>query len=108
MSMLDVRSLTKRFGGLTALDNLDLQVEASEIVGIIGPNGAGKTTFFNLLTGLYLPTKGNILFAGRDITKVPPYKRVTLGIIRTFQLVSVFDSLPVIDNLALSTIRFGE
>ncbi len=107
-SIIETKKATIQFNGLTAVDNVDFRMQTGEAVGIIGPNGAGKTTFFNLLTGLYLPTKGNILFGGRDITRVPPYKRVTLGIIRTFQLVSVFDSLPVIDNLALSTVRFGE
>ena len=74
---------------------------------MIGPNGAGKTTFFNLLTGLFVPTGGKIFFDGADITKVPPHKRVMKGIVRTFQLVSVFDSLPVIDNLILAILRFG-
>lgn len=106
--IIETKKATIRFNGLTAVDTVDFRMEAGEAVGIIGPNGAGKTTFFNLLTGLYTPTEGAIVFSGKDITKVPPHKRVTLGIIRTFQLVSVFDSLPVIDNLALSTIRFGE
>ena len=73
-----------------------------EAVGVIGPNGAGKTTFFNLLTGLYSPRGGTIFFDGREITKVPPHKRVMRGIVRTFQLVSVFDSLRVVDNLILA------
>ncbi|MDD3846270.1 MAG: ABC transporter ATP-binding protein [Syntrophorhabdaceae bacterium] len=106
--IIETKKATIRFNGLTAVDSVNFRMAEGEAVGIIGPNGAGKTTFFNLLTGLYTPTEGAILFSGRDITKVPPYKRVALGIIRTFQLVSVFDSLPVIDNLALSTIRFGE
>ncbi len=106
--IIETKKATIRFNGLTAVDTVDFRMEAGEAVGVIGPNGAGKTTFFNLLTGLYTPTEGAILFSGKDITKVPPHRRVALGIIRTFQLVSVFDALPVIDNLALSTIRFGE
>jgi branched-chain amino acid transport system ATP-binding protein len=106
--IIETKKATIRFNGLTAVDNVDFRMTAGEAVGIIGPNGAGKTTFFNLLTGLYIPTEGAIFFSGKDITNVPPHGRVTLGIIRTFQLVSVFDSLPVIDNLALSTIRFSD
>jgi branched-chain amino acid transport system ATP-binding protein len=106
--IIETKKATIRFNGLTAVDNVDFRMKGGEAVGIIGPNGAGKTTFFNLLTGLYTSAEGSIFFSGRDITNVPPYKRVTLGIIRTFQLVSVFDSLPFIDNLVLSTIRFGE
>jgi len=106
--IIETKNATIRFNGLTAVDGVNFHMEEGEAVGVIGPNGAGKTTFFNLLTGLYQPTEGRIFFAGRDITSIPPHKRVTLGIIRTFQLVSVFDSLPVIDNLVLSTIRFGE
>ncbi len=106
--IIETKKATIRFNSLTAVDGVDFHMQEGEAVGVIGPNGAGKTTFFNLLTGLYQPTEGRIFFHGRDITSVPPHKRVTMGIIRTFQLVSVFDSLPVIDNLVLSTIRFGE
>ena len=107
-SIIETKKATIQFNGLMAVDNVDFRMKEGEAVGIIGPNGAGKTTFFNLLTGLYLPTEGRYSLRRRDITTVPPYKRVILGIIRTFQLVSVFDSLPVIDNLVLSTVRFGE
>ncbi len=95
-----------RFNGLTAVDSVDFSMGEGEAVGIIGPNGAGKTTFFNLLTGLYIPTDGTILYQGRNITSMPPHKRVMAGLVRTFQLVSVFDSLRVVDNLILSVIRF--
>jgi branched-chain amino acid transport system ATP-binding protein len=106
-TIIETKQATIRFDGLVAVDNVDFAMKDGEAVGIIGPNGAGKTTFFNLLTGFFPPTEGKIYYAGKDITTVPEYDRVMLGIVRTFQLVSVFDSLPVLDNLVLSTIRFG-
>jgi len=105
--IIETRGATINFNGLVAVDSVDFSMKQGEAVGVIGPNGAGKTTFFNLLTGLFFPTGGTILFSGTDITRVPPHKRVLLGIIRTFQLVSVFDSLPVVDNLILSTHRIS-
>ncbi len=105
---IETKGVTIRFNGLAAVDGVDFQMTEGEAIGIIGPNGAGKTTFFNLLTGLFPPTEGRIFFAGKEITAVPPHKRVMMGLVRTFQLVSVFDSLPVMDNLILSTIRFGK
>jgi branched-chain amino acid transport system ATP-binding protein len=110
-TILETKNLTKRFDGLKAVDSVDFRIGESERVGIIGPNGAGKTTFFNLLTGLFPATQGNIYHyqkEKRDITEVPPHKRVKLGLIRTFQLVSVFNSLRVMDNLVLANIRFGD
>lgn len=109
--ILETKGLTKRFDGLKAVDSVDFQIGEMERVGIIGPNGAGKTTFFNLLTGLFSATHGSIYYYQReksDITDVPPHKRVKLGLIRTFQLVSVFNSLRVLDNLVLATIRFSD
>ncbi len=109
--VLETTGLTKNFGGLTAVDGVDFQLQAGERVGIIGPNGAGKTTFFNLLTGLFFPSSGKILHVNQgteDITDVQPYQRVKMGIIRTFQLVSVFNSLKVLDNLVLSNVRFSK
>lgn len=109
-NVLETEDLTKRFDGLIAVDKVTFQIRQGERVGIIGPNGAGKTTFFNLLTGLFPPTQGNIFHYGderQNITNVPPHKRVKMGLIRTFQLVSVFNSLPVLDNLVLANIRFG-
>ena len=109
--VLETTGLTKNFGGLTAVDGVDFQLQAGERVGIIGPNGAGKTTFFNLLTGLFFPSSGKILHVDQgteDITDVQPYQRVKMGIIRTFQLVSVFNSLKVLDNLVLSNVRFSK
>ena len=108
--ILETKGLTKHFEGLTAVDGVDFQLQAWERVGIIGPNGAGKTTFFNLLTGLFFPSSGKILHDDRDagdITDSQPYDRVKMGIIRTFQLVSVFNSLKVLENLVLSNIRFS-
>ena len=101
MSMLDVRSLTKRFGGLTALDNFDLQIEASEIVGIIGPNGSGKTTFFNLLTGLYSANGGEIFLDGvqENLLTQKTHEIIRLGISRTFQNQRPFNNLSVIENV---------
>ena len=107
-SFIETKGVTIRFNGLTAVDGVDFEMKEGESVGIIGPNGAGKTTFFNLLTGLFPPTEGRIFYSGAEITGVPPHKRVGMGIVRTFQLVSVFDSLPVIDNLILSTLRSGK
>lgn len=107
-AIIETKQTTIRFDGLVAVDNVNFSMKEGESVGIIGPNGAGKTTFFNLLTGLFAPTEGKIFYLGRDVTNVPEHKRVTMGIVRTFQLVSVFDSLPVLDNLVLSTIRFGK
>ena len=105
--IIETKEATIQFNGLAAVDQVNFAMQEGEAIGVIGPNGAGKTTFFNLLTGLFFPTGGKIFFSGRDITTVPPYKRVMMGIVRTFQLVSVFDSLPVIDNLILSTNRIS-
>jgi branched-chain amino acid transport system ATP-binding protein len=105
--ILESRGATKRFGDFTAVEGVSYQVTKGEAAGIIGPNGAGKSTFFNLLTGLYPPSEGRILFGGRDVTSLGADRRVGLGLVRTFQLVSVFNSLPVLDNLVLAVIRFG-
>jgi len=103
--ILETNDVTINFNGLVAVDSVNFKINEGESVGIIGPNGAGKTTFFNLLTGFFPPTKGKIFFYGRDITDKPPHKRVMMGIIRTFQLVSVFDHLSVLDNLIVSNIK---
>lgn len=95
-------SVTKRFGGITAVDRVTFGLKKNEVAGLIGANGAGKTTFFNVLTGNYMPEEGKILYKGRDITNISPEKRVALGIMRTFQLASTFDNLRVIDNLRLA------
>lgn len=98
--ILQVKGLTKYFGGLAAVKNVDLEIERGEIMGLIGPNGAGKTTVFNLITGFIPPSSGSIMFQGTDITNVsPPYKLAHLGIGRTFQYVKPFMNMTVLDNV---------
>ncbi len=97
--LLTAEKLTKKFGGLTAVSNLDLTVERGQIVAIIGPNGAGKTTFFNLLSGVYQPSAGKVLFNGEEVTGLPPYKRAKKGIARTFQTITLFTGATVWDNV---------
>ncbi|MGZ3524967.1 MAG: ABC transporter ATP-binding protein [Thermodesulfobacteriota bacterium] len=106
--LLQTKGLTKRFNGLTAVHDVSFDLKEGEVAGIIGPNGAGKSTFFNLLTGLFPPSDGKILFMGQEITTVPPYDRVRMGLVRTFQLVSVFESLTALNNLVLAKIRFDK
>jgi branched-chain amino acid transport system ATP-binding protein len=98
-AVLRTENLTKRFGGLTAVDNLSISLPGGRIHAIIGPNGAGKTTFFNLVTGLLSPGSGRIFFRGRDITGCRPHVISRLGIKRTLQVKSVFPELSVADNL---------
>jgi len=100
-----VENVTKRFGGLTAVDQVSYLLQQHEVAGIIGSNGAGKTTFFNLLTGYYIPDEGFIRFKGEDVTRMTPQQRVARGMMRTFQLTATFDSLSVADNLVLSFFR---
>ncbi|MDJ0384303.1 ABC transporter ATP-binding protein [Streptomyces sp. G-G2] len=97
-TVLDARGVTMRFGGLTAVKNVDLTVKSGEIVGLIGPNGAGKTTFFNCLTGLYIPTEGEVRYKG---TVLPPksYKVTAAGIARTFQNIRLFNNMTVLENV---------
>jgi len=96
--LLEVAGLSKRFGGLAALDGLDLHVEEGEIVSVIGPNGAGKSTLFNVVTGLYPPDDGDIRFAGRSIVGLPPHQITKLGVARTFQTVHLFPNMTVLEN----------
>jgi len=102
MSILETVSLTKDFGGLTAVDNVNLKVEKGEFLAIIGPNGAGKTTFFNLIAGKFQPTKGDIYFEGKNITKMPPNDRNAIGIAKTFQIPSIFRKLTVYENMRVA------
>jgi branched-chain amino acid transport system ATP-binding protein len=104
--VLKAEGLSKHFGGLVAVNQVNFQVRQNETVGIIGPNGSGKTTFFNLLSGLFPPTRGRIYFFGKDITDLAPNQRVLQGMVRTFQLVSVFNSMTAWENLVLAGIRF--
>jgi branched-chain amino acid transport system ATP-binding protein len=99
MALLEVTDLTKKFGGLSAVDNLSFKIKEGELVSIIGPNGAGKTTLFNLLTGFYRPTSGRIVFDGTDITGYKPYQVTRAGIGRTFQLTSVYEKSTVLENI---------
>ena len=97
--VLDVRNLGIDFGGLTAVDSFNITIGPTEISGLIGPNGAGKTTIFNLLTGVYQPTRGSVLVNGIDIKGMPVYKVNKLGIARTFQNIRLFKELTVLDNV---------
>jgi branched-chain amino acid transport system ATP-binding protein len=102
VSLLEMRGCTIRFGGLTAVSNLDLAVGPNELVGLIGPNGAGKTTVFNLMTGVYEPTEGAIQFDGHSIVGKRPYHITEHGIARTFQNIRLFPSLTVFDNVRVA------
>ncbi|MGQ9780050.1 MAG: ABC transporter ATP-binding protein [Bacillota bacterium] len=100
--LLVTDKLTKAFGGLVAVANLDLAIAPGELVGLIGPNGAGKTTIFNLITGLTPASAGKIFFAGREITGLKPYQITALGIARTFQNIRLFKDLSVFDNVRIA------
>jgi len=106
-SILEARQLRKQFGGLVAVDDVSLQVQRGSTHAIIGPNGAGKTTFFNLLSGIYKPTQGTILFNGRDITHVPLHQRVHLGMARSFQITNIFPNLTVLENVRVAAQALG-
>ncbi|MEW6664196.1 MAG: ABC transporter ATP-binding protein [Thermodesulfobacteriota bacterium] len=97
--MLEVHKLTKCFGGLTAVNQLDLGVNRNEILGLIGPNGAGKTTFYNVVSGFFPPTSGRVLFEGRDISRLEAHEVARRGISRTFQASTLFMKLSVLDNV---------
>ncbi len=100
--MLETQALTRRFGGLVAVNQVDLHIKDGEIVSIIGPNGAGKTTIFNVMTGQIRPTGGRVVFGGRDITGWSPHAVAAAGITRTFQATRVFGELDAIDNVMVS------
>jgi branched-chain amino acid transport system ATP-binding protein len=99
MALLVVEDVTRRFGGIVALADVSLALEKGQIVGLIGPNGAGKTTLFNLITRLYRPNEGRIIFDGKDLTRTPAYRIVRLGIARTFQNVVLFQNMTVLENV---------
>jgi ABC-type branched-subunit amino acid transport system ATPase component len=99
--LLSLRGLRKEFGGIVALDGVDLSVKAGEIIGIVGPNGAGKTTLFNCLMGQFEPTAGSVTLQGEDITDLPPPAIVERGIARTFQIPRVFPNLSVHENMEI-------
>ncbi len=104
--IFEVRGLTKRFRGLTAVSSVSFHIARGEILGLIGPNGAGKTTVVSLISGTLTPTEGEILFQGQRIDRLPPYRRAHLGIGRTFQVMKPFPGLSVLDNVAVGAL-FG-
>lgn len=108
-ALLQVKGLRKRFGGLQAVDGLDLDLQEGEILGLIGPNGAGKTVTFNLISGVYPPDEGEVLFQGKRINGLEPHQVAALGMGRTFQIVKPFSELTVLENViaALGIKRYG-
>jgi len=99
--MLEVNNVSKNFRGLQALKNVSFNVEKGRITGLIGPNGAGKTTLFNIISGFYKPSKGNIIFCGKNITNLKPFQRCELGIARTFQIPKPLRNVSVLDNVVV-------
>jgi branched-chain amino acid transport system ATP-binding protein len=106
-AVLELRGLSKSFGGLAAVREVTLKVFAGERKAIIGPNGAGKTTLFNLITGVFPSTSGEIILFGRDVTRWPSHRRTALGMARTFQITSLFPKLTVLDNVLLALAGVG-
>ena len=102
MALLDVKNLTKNFGGLTAVGDVILELNEGELVGLIGPNGAGKTTLFNLLTGVYEPSEGSVTLDGHLLNGKAPYKIASLGLSRTFQNIRLFKDLTVLENVLIA------
>ena len=100
--ILEVKNLTKKFGGLTAVNDFSFEIKRGDFIGLIGPNGAGKTTVFNLISGFEKPSSGSIRFDGVNIAGLRPYKIVNKGIARTFQLVRSFKFLSLLDNVSVS------
>jgi branched-chain amino acid transport system ATP-binding protein len=105
--VLRSESLEKDFRGIVAVAGVSVGVRPGELLGIIGPNGAGKTTLFNLIAGAFQPSSGKVYFRGRDITRLPPHKRLRIGIARTFQLIHPFVSLTIFDNIMVSATGSG-
>jgi branched-chain amino acid transport system ATP-binding protein len=101
VTLLEVKGITKRFGGLVAVSDLSLEVDRGHIVALIGPNGAGKTTAFNMIAGFYKPNQGHVMFSGRDITRLRPDQICKLGLTRTFQVVRPFQGISVLDNVMI-------
>ena len=106
MALLQLANVTKRFGGLVAVNRVSLEIEEGAFVGIVGPNGSGKTTLFNVISGVFFPEEGNVTFRGHDITRLPPFRRAPLGIGRTFQIPRPFASATVRENIAVGAM-FG-
>jgi branched-chain amino acid transport system ATP-binding protein len=109
VALLEVRNVTRRFGGILALDDVSFDVGAGETVGLIGPNGAGKTTAFNVITRLYRPDSGELVFEGQSLLATPPHQVIRLGIARTFQNLELFKTMTVLDNVLVGAhARRGE
>lgn len=108
MPILEGKGVTRYFGGLTAVSNVDFEVQEGEVLGLIGPNGAGKTTLFNLISAAIVPMSGSITFKGKEITGLKPYQICRMGLARTFQTVKVFGHMPVSDNVLLGAYFGGE
>ena len=102
MTILELKDCCMKFGGLTAVSDLNVEIGTNELLGMIGPNGAGKTTVFNMITGVYRPTGGIVFFSGNDISGMKPYKIAALGIARTFQNIRLFANLTVFENVQVS------
>jgi branched-chain amino acid transport system ATP-binding protein len=105
--VLDISRLTRRFGGLYAVNDVSFSVGAGEVVSVVGPNGAGKTTLFNLITGVLKPDGGRVLFDGKDITGAPPHRLAAMGIARTFQNVRLFKHLNALENVMIGQVAGG-
>ncbi|ABE37291.1 ABC transporter ATP-binding protein [Rhodopseudomonas pseudopalustris] len=105
MSGLRTENLSVQFGAVKPVDGVSVEIAAGKLTSIIGPNGAGKTSFFNLLTGLYLPTRGKVYFDGNDVTDMPVHQKVRCGLTRTFQILNVFDALTVEENIRVAVQR---
>jgi branched-chain amino acid transport system ATP-binding protein len=105
--MLTVAHLTRRFGGLVAVNGIDFTVRQGEVVSVVGPNGAGKTTLFNLITGVLRPNSGRVLFNDRDVTGLPPHRMARIGMARTFQNIRLFAHLNALENVMVGQIAHG-
>jgi branched-chain amino acid transport system ATP-binding protein len=103
VALLSVEHVTKRFGGVVAVDDVSLAVDSAQIAGLIGPNGAGKTTLFNLISRLYRPDSGEIRFLSRSLLRTPPYRIVRRGIARTFQNIELFPTMTVLENVQVGS-----
>ena len=101
-NILEARDIRKEFGGLIAVNDVDFTIPRGSIVSLIGPNGAGKTTFFNMITGVYKPTAGEVLFEGRRVTGLPPHKVTQLGMARTFQNIRLFHNMTALENVMVA------
>ncbi len=106
-ALLDLKGVTREFGGLKAVSDVTLSIARGEILGLIGPNGAGKTTLVNVITGVHTATSGQVVFEGRDVTRFKPYRAARAGIGRTFQIVQPFPELTVVENVAASALFAG-